>query len=126
MRLGPVSPLPLRPGTDVQHTGSVPDLPRTLDHLNEISLGHLPGFMGIEVLLAEPGRLTARMAIRQELMAPNGYLHAASVIALADTACGYGTMVDLPAGNTGFTTIELKTNFVGTSRQRALRCEATR
>lgn len=48
-------------------------------------------------------------------MAPNGYLHAASVIALADTSCGYGCRLSLPAGADGFTTIELKSNFLGTA-----------
>ena len=48
-------------------------------------------------------------------MAPNGFLHAASVIALADTSCGYGSQVSLPAGASGFTTIELKSNFMGTA-----------
>ena len=38
------------------------------------------------------------LALREELMAPNGYLHAATVIALADTSCGYGTFVNLPEG----------------------------
>jgi len=37
------------------------------------------------------------------------------VIALADTACGYGCSVSLPAGATGFTTIELKSNFMATA-----------
>jgi uncharacterized protein (TIGR00369 family) len=49
-------------------------------------------------------------------MAPNGFLHAASVIALADTACGYGCVSSLPPGATGFTTVELKSNFMGTAR----------
>jgi uncharacterized protein (TIGR00369 family) len=66
------------------------------------------------------------MAIRPELLAPNGYLHAASVIALADTACGYGTIFDLPEDARGFTTIELKTNFLGTCLEGKVICEATR
>ena len=49
-------------------------------------------------------------------MAPNGFMHAASVIALADSACGYGCFISLPEGGTGFTTIELKSNFLGTAR----------
>ena len=65
-------------------------------------------------------------AIRPELMAPNGFLHAASVIALADTACGYGVIAFLPEGTRGFTTIELKSNFLGTAREGVLTCEATR
>ena len=58
-------------------------------------------------------------------MAPNGYLHAATVIALADTSCGYGTFASLPEGARGFTTIELKSNFLGTVREGAIACEAT-
>ena len=60
-----------------------------------------------------------------ELLAPNGYLHAASVIALADTSCGYGCVAALPDGASGFTTIELKSNFLGTARDGAITCRAT-
>ena len=41
------------------------------------------------------------MAVRREVMAPNGFLHAASVIALADTSCGYGCVAALPGGREG-------------------------
>ena len=88
--------------------------------------GSLPGRVGFELIDAQPGRLHARMLVRPDLLAPNGYLHAASVIALADTACGYGTMFDLPAPAAGFTTIELKSNFMGTCRQGVVACAATR
>ncbi len=66
------------------------------------------------------------MAIRPDLLAPNGYLHAASVIALADTACGYGTIFDLPEDARGFTTVELKSNFLGTCLEGTVLCEASR
>ena len=98
----------------------------TLDQLNARSEGYLPGLMGIEFLTMEPGRLTSRLVIRPELLAPNGYLHAAAVIALADTACGYGTITDLPEGANNFTTIELKSNFLGTAREGVIACTATR
>jgi uncharacterized protein (TIGR00369 family) len=58
-------------------------------------------------------------------MAPNGFLHAATVIALADTSCGYGCVATLPKGASGFTTIELKANFLGTAREGAIVCRAT-
>lgn len=98
----------------------------TLEQLNLRSQGYLPGLLGIEFLSLEPGRLTSRLALRPELLAPNGYLHAAVVIALADTACGYGTFTDLPSGANNFTTIELKSNFLGTAREGAIACVATR
>jgi 1,4-dihydroxy-2-naphthoyl-CoA hydrolase len=69
------------------------------------------------------GRAEARLEIREELLAPNGYLHAATVVALADTVSGYGCVASLPEGATGFTTIELKANFLGTATQGTLRCE---
>ncbi len=95
-----------------------------LDRLNERGAGTLPGLIGIEVLEAEKDRLASRLALREELMAPNGFLHAATVVALADTSCGYGTFVSLPEGAEGFTTVELKSNFLGTKRSGAIRCEA--
>jgi uncharacterized protein (TIGR00369 family) len=98
----------------------------TIDQLNARSEGYLPGLLGIEFLSLEPGRLTSRLPLRPELLAPNGYLHAAAVIALADTACGYGTFTDLPDGAHNFTTIELKSNFLGTTREGVIACVATR
>ncbi len=95
-----------------------------LDRLNERGVGTLPGLIGIEVLEAEKGRLSSRLELRDELMAPNGYLHAATIVALADTSCGYGTFVSLPQGAEGFTTVELKSNFLDTKRAGVIGCEA--
>jgi 1,4-dihydroxy-2-naphthoyl-CoA hydrolase len=81
--------------------------------------------LGIEFVSAEHGRAELRLPLRAELLAPNGYLHAGTVVALADTACGYGCVASLPDGGTGFTTIELKTNFLGTARDGVLDCVAT-
>jgi 1,4-dihydroxy-2-naphthoyl-CoA hydrolase len=75
----------------------------------------LPGLVGIEFESIEAGLVRSRLEIAPKHMAPNGFLHAASVIALADTSCGYGCQVSLPDGATGFTTVELKSNFMGTA-----------
>ena len=99
---------------------------QTLEELNAWGKESLPGLFGFEVTAFDRGRLEARMPIRPELLAPNGYLHAASIIALADSACGYGTMLDLPDGAHGFTTIELKSNFIATCTDGELHCEANR
>ena len=98
----------------------------TIEQLNQRGQGHLPGLIGIEFLSMEPGRLTSRPTLRAELLAPNGYLHAAAIIALADTTCGYGTFTDLPNGAENFTTIELKSNFLGTARDGGIACVAMR
>jgi uncharacterized protein (TIGR00369 family) len=98
--------------------------PLTVQVANQIGAGCLPGFLGVEFTEIEKGRVAARLPILPHHLAPNGFLHAATVIALADSACGYGTMRALPAGGSGFTTVELKANFLGTAREGAIACEA--
>jgi len=98
---------------------------RTHEDFKRFGDGHLPGHLGVEILAVNPEAVESRMAVRKEVMAPNGYLHAASVVALADTSCGYGCVASLPEGARGFTTIELKSNFLGTTREGAIRCRAT-
>jgi len=97
----------------------------TLDKFLKRGDGRLPGLIGLRITAIAENRVDAELDIRPELLAPNTYLHAASVIALADTACGYGCIAHLPAGAENFTTIELKCNFLGTAREGAIACVAT-
>jgi 1,4-dihydroxy-2-naphthoyl-CoA hydrolase len=97
----------------------------THEDFNRRSRGHLPGVLGVEIVTLTPQLVESRMAVRREVMAPNGFLHAASVVALADTSCGYGCVANLPQGAKGFTTIELKSNFLGTAREGFIACRAT-
>ena len=97
----------------------------THEDFNRRSVGHLPGVLGVEIITLTPEAVESRMKVRREVMAPNGYLHAASVVALADTSCGYGCVTNLPKGASGFTTIELKSNFLGTAREGFIACRAT-
>ena len=96
----------------------------TAADFNVVGVGGLPGLLGIEVLDVGDGRVVSRLEIRPHHNAPNGYLHAATVVALADTSCSYGCLANLPDGATGFTTVELKSNFVATLTQGAVHCEA--
>jgi uncharacterized protein (TIGR00369 family) len=99
-------------------------MPAELDELNRRGDGMLPGLLGIEFTELGGAVVRARMDVERKHLAPNGYLHAASVIALADTACGYGCIANLPEGATGFTTIELKTSFHRTTQSGTIACEA--
>lgn len=99
-------------------------MPADIQPFIELGRGRLPGLIGIEVDEVEAGRVQMHLPLRPELLAPNGYLHAATVVALADSACGYGCIASLPEGATGFTTIELKTNFLGTALDGTLHCES--
>ncbi len=97
----------------------------TLAQLNTLGAGHLPGLLGMEILAFDEGRLVAAMNVTPQHLAPNGYLHGGSVVSLADTACGYATILHLPEGGQSFTTIELKTNYLGTTRDGRVVCTAT-
>ena len=96
----------------------------TLDQLKAAGDGLFPGLIGVEVDSLRDGVVKAHLPLRDELMAPNGFLHAAAVVGLADTACGYGCILSLPEDATGFTTIELKTNFLRSAQQGTIECEA--
>lgn len=97
----------------------------SLDQLNAAGKDYLPGYLGVEVVSLAEGRLESRMVLQPQHFAPNQFLHAASIVALADTSCGYATMAHLPEGAESFTTIELKSNHLGTCREGAIRCVAT-
>ena len=102
----------------MQETGDV------AGRLNALSGGNFPGLLGLTVVEVHDDGLSARLDVRPDLLAPNGYLHAATVIGLADTACGYACRLALPEGASGFTTIELKSNFLGTVREGVIACRA--
>ena len=97
----------------------------TIESLNRMGEEYLPGYLGVEITALAQGTLASRMAVKKLHVAPNEFLHAASVVALADTACGYATLAHLPEGAQSFTTIELKTNFLGTVREGSIACTAT-
>ena len=97
----------------------------SIDFLNERGSEYLPGYLGIEMLELLQGSLSSRMAVRKLHFAPNDFLHAASVVALADTTCGYAALAHLPSGAVSFTTIELKSNHLGTVREGSIACIAT-
>ena len=95
-----------------------------LSALREAAARGLVGLLGIEVLEGEGTAVSARMEVHEGLMAPNGFLHGGSIVALADTACGFGCWLTLSDDAPGFTTVELKTNFIGAAAEGILRCDA--
>ena len=98
---------------------------RTPDHFNQRGIGKLPGLLGIVISHVGPSEVRSELALRGELMAPNGFLHAGSVVTLADTSAGYGCVAHLPEQATGFTTLELKSNHLGTALDGTIDCVAT-
>jgi 1,4-dihydroxy-2-naphthoyl-CoA hydrolase len=106
-------------------------MPASLDpkltpaHFNNFQKGYLPDLLGVEILSVDESGVQARLGIIEHHLAPNGFLHAATVVMLADTCAGYGCVAHLPEGAKGFTTIELKSNHLGTALDGDLECKAT-
>ncbi|TWI61861.1 uncharacterized protein (TIGR00369 family) [Pseudoduganella lurida] len=92
------------------------DIQQKLARFNSRANGTLPDHMGIRFTAAAHGELSAEIDIQKHHLAPNGFLHAGTVVTLAETACGYGCFTSLPEGAENFTTIELKSNHLGTAR----------
>jgi len=98
---------------------------RTPDEFNSFGSRFLPGHLGIVITGVNKAEVKSELHVRPEHMAPNGFLHAGTVVTLADTSAGYGCVSNLPAGANGFTTIELKSNHLGTAREGTVECVAT-
>lgn len=94
----------------------------TPDHFNERGAENLPGLLGIRILSVDTSGVHAELPVRRALLAPNGYLHAGTVVTLADTCAGYACVANLPKGASGFTTIELKSNHLGTAVEGTIEC----
>jgi uncharacterized protein (TIGR00369 family) len=84
----------------------------------------LADYIGWEDLGEREGLFRSRIRIQPEHLAPNGFLQASVVIALADICCASGSFATIPEG-ASFTTIELKTNLLGTALEGSALCKAS-
>lgn len=100
------------------------DTTYTPESMNNFGSSSLPGFLGLEITRVADGEVAARLDIKPHHLAPNGFLHAGTVITLADTAAGYACVANLPQGANNFTTLEIKSNHLGTAREGAIACVA--
>lgn len=99
-------------------------LPETLDAWNAAGTDYLPGLLGLRFSKVEADEVVAHLDVQTAHQAWNGFLHGGTVVAIADTCCGYGALKCLPHQASGFTTVELKTNYLGTAREGGIRCIA--
>lgn len=98
---------------------------KTLDveYFNNLSKGHFPELLGIKITHVEEGKMSAEMPVKKAFFAPNGFLHAGSIVTFADTIAGYASIAHLPKNGKSFTTLELKSNFIKAIREGKLTCE---
>lgn len=95
-----------------------------VEKLNKANDGKLPGWLGLEITSVRDGLVEGRLPVRTELIAHTGYLLAGALLSVADILCAYGVSTAWPEGANGFTTVEVKCNFVGTARDGAVLCRA--
>ena len=97
----------------------------SVERLNDANVGKLPCHLGLAITEVEDGKVVGRFEVRPDLVAHTGYLLAGAVLSVADILCAYGVSTAWPDGANGFTTVEVKSNFVGTVREGFVRCTAT-
>jgi len=95
------------------------------NYFNTLCADKFPGLLGIVVTHVSDTEVRTEIEIKPSHLAPNGFLHAGSVVGLADTTCGNGCLANLPDSAANFTTIELKSNHIGTARDGIIECVAT-
>jgi uncharacterized protein (TIGR00369 family) len=86
------------------------------EHINALAREGLPGTLGIGWEEVRHGYARAFIRLERKHFAPNGFVHAGTLVSLADSCCGYGCLASRPEGAVNFTTVELKTNFLGAAR----------
>ncbi len=119
MPLGPFNLITLSSGGETEMRK-----PETIDEWNAFGSDCFPGLVGLKILHITPTQVKGEFTVSKSLKAPNGFLHAGSVVTLADTCCGYGTVRSLPDDALGFTTINLSSSFLGTARDGQVICNA--
>ena len=68
--------------------------------------------LGLEITARDKDHLTAKLTVRQDLCTAGGIIHGGALMAFADSVGAIATILNLPEGAQGTTTIESKTNFV--------------
>lgn len=97
----------------------------SVEKLNQANVGKLPGHLGLTITEVADGKVVGRFKVRDELVAHTGFLLAGAVLSVADILCAYGVSTAWPEGASGFTTAEVKCNFVGTLREGEAVCTAS-
>ena len=91
-------------------------MPDRVQELNDFARPKHPGMVGVEITSCTKEAVTGQLVVREDCVAGTGYLWAPVVITLADWLCAAGTPIHFREGAQSFTTIELKTNFLGSAK----------
>lgn len=72
--------------------------------------------MGVEILERSPERVVGQLVVRPDLCTAGNILHGGAFMAFADALGAIGGFLNLPPG-TRTTTLESKTNFLGSAKE---------
>ena len=75
-----------------------------------------PSLMGVEIYEATKECVRGRLKVRADLCTSGNILHGGAIMAFADTLGATGAFLNLPEG-AGTTTMESKTNFIGSAKE---------
>ena len=67
--------------------------------------------IGARMLAVAPGRVEIELPFRDDLTQQHGYLHAAAITAIADSACGYAALT-MMAPEVDVLSVEFKVNLL--------------
>lgn len=73
--------------------------------------------LGIEISEATPDKVVGQLLVRPELCTIGQIAHGGTIMALADCVSAIGAYLALPSGANMTTTIESKSNFLGSAPQ---------
>ena len=75
----------------------------------------LARLLGVEIVEATKTRIVGRLLVRPDICTTWDTLHGGAIMAFADTLGATGAFLNLPPG-AGTTTMESKTNFIGSAK----------
>lgn len=92
-----------------------------MDMAEQLNRAPLPfaGLLGLQFTSAVPEVVEATLEVGADLCTAGHVLHGGAIMAFADTLGAVATMLNLPEGATGTTTLESKTNFLGAAPEGA-------
>jgi len=74
---------------------------------------------GVTFIEADKDRVVARMLVRPDLCTLFQAVHGGALMAFADSVGAAATVINLPEDAKGTTTLESKTNFIGSAKEGA-------
>jgi len=94
----------------------------TPEFVNNGDHDNLPGYLGIVAVEIGKEYAILEMPLRPSHLNILRSVHGGSIVSLADTTAGYATYANLPEKAEGFTTLELKCNFIRGVGKGTLQC----